>query len=349
MIVRNITLTSCNYNKNQVPKRQIAFQGRLLSQARNVITYNCLARTTFTSAVSNLLLTLTETIPNVSIALSMLTCASAVAQVLYKGNKIQLDKHIEFKKAENVEEAKLYAKEKLGIRKFEIDDLEFANWINNGLTNVSNRFEGKVYFPKKIKFKNVNGAFASYKQGNNTMYINKEEILSTIGILEGLFMLLPSERFTKINYGKGYEEFYNNLNRAYKDFDSLTIFEKLALAQTIAQIKDVEIQLKKNKLDKTFINNNQFNFVYEDEFSVVYHEIGHCFDLNSKSTLTYLLEVLKFKSKLSKLKIPMYYKSNLNELMASAFDAYMRNESLWEENKAVIDECVKYKIPHKKQ
>ena len=35
------------------------------------------------------------------------------------------------------------------------DNLEYANLCNEALTNVSNRFGGKVHFPKKIKFGHV--------------------------------------------------------------------------------------------------------------------------------------------------------------------------------------------------
>ena len=67
-------------------------------------------------------------------------------------NQTKLEENIEFKKAETIEEAKKFAEEKLGIKKFKINDLEYANWINEGLTNISNRFKGEVYFPQKIKF-----------------------------------------------------------------------------------------------------------------------------------------------------------------------------------------------------
>ena len=48
------------------------------------------------------------------------------------------------KKAETIEEARAFAQEKLGIKKFKINDLEYANWVNEGLTNISNRFKGNV-------------------------------------------------------------------------------------------------------------------------------------------------------------------------------------------------------------
>ena len=87
-------------------------------------------------------------------------------------------------------------------------------------------------------------------------------------------------------------------------------------------------------------NHISFLTVFKSTF---HHEVGHCFDLNSKSQLTYFLDSLKFKSKLPKLNIPMYYKSNLREFMASAFDAYMRNEEFLEECAEIFNECAKRK------
>jgi hypothetical protein len=60
------------------------FQGRLLSQAKNVITYKHIAGTTTASLISNFVSILTETAPAVTNALLMLTCTSIIAQALYK-------------------------------------------------------------------------------------------------------------------------------------------------------------------------------------------------------------------------------------------------------------------------
>jgi hypothetical protein len=84
MIVRNIILASYNYNKNQVPQRQVVFHGRLLSQAKNVITYKHIVGISFASLISNFVSILTEIAPAVTNALLMLTCTSIIAQALYK-------------------------------------------------------------------------------------------------------------------------------------------------------------------------------------------------------------------------------------------------------------------------
>ncbi len=60
---------------------------------------------------------------------------------------------IEFKPAQTMEEAKEFALKNFGIKKFELeDDTELANWINEGLTNINNRFKGKAHMPKSVGF-----------------------------------------------------------------------------------------------------------------------------------------------------------------------------------------------------
>lgn len=79
----------------------------------------------------------------------------ALAYVLTKG-KIgsksvqQLAEHIEFKTAKTIEEAKAFAKENLGISKYKLENLEVANYVNEGLVNISNKFKGKAPMFKAV-------------------------------------------------------------------------------------------------------------------------------------------------------------------------------------------------------
>ena len=81
----------------------------------------------------------------------------ALAYVLTKGKvgskQVQsLAEHIEFKPATTMDEAVKFAKEHLGITKFDVgNDLEIANWVNNGLTKVSNRYKGKAPIPSIVE------------------------------------------------------------------------------------------------------------------------------------------------------------------------------------------------------
>ena len=85
--------------------------------------------------------------------------AAAIATIAFlvaKGRVSEAKKlaeHIEFKKAENIEDAIKFGKEHLGIkhyRGFKADDLDAVNWINEGLVNTSNKFKGVLRMPKNI-------------------------------------------------------------------------------------------------------------------------------------------------------------------------------------------------------
>lgn len=81
----------------------------------------------------------------------------ALAYVLTKGKTgskqvKQLAEHIEFNEAKSIEEATKFAKEHLGITKFDVgNDLEIANWVNNGLTRISNVYKGRASIPNIIE------------------------------------------------------------------------------------------------------------------------------------------------------------------------------------------------------
>lgn len=52
-----------------------------------------------------------------------------------------------------MEEAVEFAKKNFGIKKFDFgDDLEFANWVNEGLVNINNRFKGKANIVENLRF-----------------------------------------------------------------------------------------------------------------------------------------------------------------------------------------------------
>ena len=79
-----------------------------------------------------------------------------------------------------MEEAVEFAKKHLGIKNFNLgDDLEMANWVNEGLVGINNRFKGKAQMPKNVIFdekyfaKNPN-TVAYHYAANDTIAFNKE-------------------------------------------------------------------------------------------------------------------------------------------------------------------------------
>ena len=79
---------------------------------------------------------------------------------------------IEFKPLNNLKEVKDFVKTKFGIKSFDIGDLDTANFINEGLINLHNRFRGKAKMPSKIQYvKNIvtsdgREVLAGYKDKN---------------------------------------------------------------------------------------------------------------------------------------------------------------------------------------
>ena len=108
---------------------------------------------------------------------------------MYKAGKFALN--ITFKEAQTIDEAIKFARDNFKIKRFEFgNDLEFMNWINEGLCNINNRFKGKVYIPKTIRFmsekelaQNSNAAafvdVTSKDMVFNQNIFNKQNLLNT--------------------------------------------------------------------------------------------------------------------------------------------------------------------------
>ncbi len=81
------------------------------------------------------------------------------AAILTKGKNIKpanFAEHIDFKPAQTMEDAINYAKKNFGVEKFDFgEDIEMANWVNEGLTNINNRFKGKANMPKEFRWANA--------------------------------------------------------------------------------------------------------------------------------------------------------------------------------------------------
>lgn len=103
--------------------------------------------------------------------------AGALVLSLKKPGKLhQLPEHINFQKAEKLKEAEEFAKDVLHIENFDVNNLEIANWLNEGLTNISNKFKGQTYMPKNLLFDNVTykkNAIAAYNPFNDRILLNK--------------------------------------------------------------------------------------------------------------------------------------------------------------------------------
>jgi len=76
--------------------------------------------------------------------------ASLIYRCKFKAIK-QLAEHIDFKPAKTIAEAKKFALENFKIRKFYVgDDVALANWVNESLTMVSNKYKGRAFLPTQV-------------------------------------------------------------------------------------------------------------------------------------------------------------------------------------------------------
>lgn len=106
----------------------------------------------------------------------------AVAYILSRGkvgskSVQQLAEHIEFKKAINIQEAKQFAAEKLGVT-LNLEDLEIANYVNEGLVRVSNKMKGKSAMPKIVELADYSGSkdnpFMSWQHGTCKLRLKQQ-------------------------------------------------------------------------------------------------------------------------------------------------------------------------------
>ena len=81
--------------------------------------------------------------------------AVTVAGLIIRGRlkaATQLAEHIDFTPAKTMEEAKEFAKKHLKIEKFDTaNDLDMANWVNEGLVNINNKYKGTGHIPKEVR------------------------------------------------------------------------------------------------------------------------------------------------------------------------------------------------------
>lgn len=104
----------------------------------------------------------------------------------YQTRPSQRPQQLEFTKAKTMSEAINYARTKLGIKNFNLQgDLELANWVNEGLTNIYNKYKGQAPMPANVikdMSKNIIGD-AYYNKEYDTLAIspdNKKMLLQRL-------------------------------------------------------------------------------------------------------------------------------------------------------------------------
>ena len=344
MKINNIKQSFYNKNFNNKHSNKFNFRDKnKFNNLTNILTKKNIAYTTILSIITTSILNQFDVdIPEFfnqldKFLVSLLLCINE--------NPQKLDKKITFNKAQTIEDAKNFARENLKIKNFKVNDLEYANWINEGLTNISNKFEGNVYFPQKIKLSEKSSdAYASYRLINDTVTIYKKEIEKTANELDSILKDNNFGDLIKYKLDSNYDKFYEKLKQAYNNPSTLSILEKFSLVRSCKSVKNYLIKQKNKK--NTLLNNSTIcnnGNIYIDEFHTIYHEIGHCFDTKSNIIATMIFKRFLYQNKLKKLSLPKNYTRNTQEFIANIFAGLLQNKKYPLEIMNLYNKLIKFK------
>lgn len=253
-------------------------------------------------------------------------CATAIFFLLnclkpfIKEKPLELNPKIEFKKAESIEEAEEYAKQNFKIETFKVNDLDVANWINEGLTVLNNKLDGKVYMPKKIIYGDAKGkADAFYHRFTDTLFIKTfdDKKLSLLNDLSEVDL-------TTVPLGNRFKKFCED----YQNMNNLSKIEKRNLLYSVSNSIDVLLKLSKKPEAADNLSeltaNNAFGHVYTGKFSILFHEMGHVFE-NKSRTFNPLREVQFVKGR-KNIIMPDYALSKNKEFVAEIFAGMLEGD-----------------------
>ena len=265
---------------------------------------------------------------------------------LKNGERLKLQKHIDFFKAQNIEQAANFAEQNFKIKYFNVDDLDTANWINKGLAKLSNKFQGETYMPSNISFELLNGKrlgkiVAFYQPSSDTIYFNKNSYADIDNRLKILFQGLESKLNELLQALPGREDNFSDIIQRYiENPNSFTNPQKVAMYYAIAKKTEVGLQILgkpesvvkyacknivENPSAKDFYVNVRYN-----EFGLLYHEIGHMMHFKDQSkfekTCKLLSNLLHFRKEIKQMPIHSFAKTKQNEFVAETIAGMLNGD-----------------------
>lgn len=256
---------------------------------------------------------------------------------IFQGSQepLLLDKNISFKKLNTIEEAISFAKEKFKIENYYTDDIEIANWVNEALCNINNKFEGRVYMPKNLiitdtsLFKNDAGY---YQSTFDTLVINTDVIKKNIARIQNVDSTwINTTRYLLTHpIGTKSDEFETIASKYLRNPNLLSNMEKQALHFSICKQVDVIKNNKGNKILDNVLNvgckpqKDYFGQVNFNKFGLIYHEMGHVFMDKAMKMNIDLID--KFNSAKHKFPLRQHAKSNYREFCADIFSGLMNGD-----------------------
>ena len=203
--------------------------------------------------------------------------STTLKNVIQKPNNLEenLWKNLDFKKADTIEDAASYAKDVLGIKYFNLEnDLQTANWVNEGLTNLQNIYKGKFKMPDAVSFltsKRLQDSpmaiMTLLNSGLRSLVINKDFLKSTESLEHIKTLLKGLEEKGALVFSNGKYRFSLIGRERYKP-----LFENLAeLKQETKSFSPLEINYMANGLDD-YANMCYYKNVYKDAFENLFKD-----------------------------------------------------------------------------
>lgn len=238
-----------------------------------------------------------------SVALGAIALGGLIAAGKFKKAQ-QLAENIDFTPAKTLEEAKEFAKKHLHINKFELTDLESANYVNEALVNFNNNIStDHKRIIRTVKALPEDGSnFALSINGFGGLGVNEdylkniekhiEEVIPTIKKLtRGTFQIPDKSVISKMKLGEKLELMdrmqtaimsglsTNNMFASLLSKDEIKEFLKANsnLPQTLGDFMKLDIKTQEKVLFKILeeTNINPLNNIKGGPFRIINHEIGH--------------------------------------------------------------------------
>ena len=215
-----------------------------------------------------------------------------------------------------MEEAVAYAKKHLGVEKFDFgNDVEMANWVNEGLTNISNRFKGKANMPKELRWENATemanhkDAIAFCNSGKARICFNKNSIDNSVSKFKELVekVLKPSykndEIFASFHLGADKEvhnEILNLYSRLVKTPSKISRFEALNGRFLMEDYVRSLQYFDKNKLsilkNKIFNNKDAVDILKKNNISVDVKDYEKLSEEQLKDRVTDIIKLVGYNN-----------------------------------------------------
>ena len=240
---------------------------------------------------------------------------------------VKLEQEIEYKEAKTLKEAKVFAKKNFKIKKFKVDDLGVANWINEGLAILCNKFKGDVYMPRKITYERCDkdSVGGKYAPGFDCLMLNKVSQDYLDKKLEQRNNYLYNPLLKEYPIITNFKELDNILNSG----DKLSPVEKWSISNDVDKMIGIVKTTNKSPIVLNKMVNDSgedlFGPVYTGKFGTLFHEMGHVFDAKSSkdNEKTRKIKEQFFQKHKQDLILPSYAQSKYGEFIAETFAGIM--------------------------